>query len=182
MQRWEPGREVRLFKPFQAAAVGCLSAFLVPFAGYGAYATLTSRHTGPGDPIGNALVGVLWVGLPLIILGVCIWFSLPVLSVIDWASRTVVVARTRRTRSISFSDLTGVESRGVRTYHSGGKNQSSYNTYKVQTWIHAHGGAELVTETDDMREDPSTPYRCGLPLGVDLAAALGLAHRYTDYK
>ncbi len=182
VQAWEPGREIRLFKPFQAAAVGCISAVLVPFAGYGAYAMFTSRITGSGDPLGNFLVGLLWTGIPLVLLAAVVWHSLPVLSVIDWASRTVVVARTRRTRSMPFDELTGVESRGVRTYHSGGKNQSSYNSYRVQTWIHAHGGAELLAETDDMREDPTTPYRCGMPLGVDLAGAMGLDHRYTDYK
>ncbi len=179
---WEPGSEVRLFKPFQGAVLGCCSAFMLPFAAGGGYAAWQSLQTsGPGEWVG-VVFGLAWMIFVLAALVGLGLGCLPQLSVVEWTTRRITIVRTRSTREIAFADLTGIETRGVRTYHSGGKNSSSYHTYKIQTWAHARDGSEMLAETKDEREDPSTPYRGALPLGVDLAKALGVPHRYTDYK
>jgi hypothetical protein len=75
----------------------------------------------------------------------------------------------------------------VHTFHRGGKNSSSYHSYRCEVHLHRRDPAPankpvVLVKTTEFREDPDTPYRRALPLATELAEALGIERRVTDYS
>lgn len=183
---WSPGQEVRFEKPLGFAAFGCLPFVLAAGAGPLLFIGLGGR--GDVDPVARLMFSG-FIGLfGVVIAGVAaaaVVSSLPRRVVLDWTSRAITIAGLTSRKEIPFADLTTLELRGHRVYHS--SKNSSYHSYHCELRAHYSDPAtgqtktEMLVETNRFREDPDTPYRQALPLVTDLAGALHVERRITDY-
>jgi len=186
VESWEPRVEVRFRRRLGIAAVGCLPFTLLVLTGPLFFLFGSPR---PEDRlIASAVLGVFGLvfgGLAILVVAT----ALPRRVTLDWTSGRVEWRGAFRSRSVALSDVREIELRGIRQYHS--SKNSSYHSYRCAVVAHLRpnpaepapgpGEAELV-ETDRFREDPDTPYRMALPLATELAAALGVPRRVTDFS
>jgi hypothetical protein len=189
VEKWIPGREVALRKPMGLGAIGCL-----PFLAAGvlagpwvAYRTLMRTTATMSDKIGAPIVVTLFGLFVAILALVVVWSALPRRASVDWDARTITLGGLFKREQIGLAEVQALEARCVRTYHSGSKNSSSYYTYRCDVMVHRRGAAEdakplLLVSTTEFRHDSDTPYRRALPLVTELAEALGVPRRVTDYE
>jgi hypothetical protein len=121
-----------------------------------------------------------------LVAAVVIAAALPRRVTVDWSAQTITVGGLFRRKTIALADVTVLEMHCVRTYHSGGKNSSSYHSYRCDLQAHLRPGAGekkplVLVATRSFREDPDTPYRSTLPLATELAEAMGVSRRVTDF-
>ena len=188
--KWLPGREVQLRKPLGFAAVGCL-----PFAiaglllGPGSYVLSSARW--PEVAAFERFVPSVGLGIFGAIFGLialaAVAAALPRRLTIDWARQTISIGGLFTRSEIPLPDVAAIEAKCVRTYHSGGKNSSSYHSYRCEVLVHRRdpasaGESVVLVQTREFREDPDTPYRRTIPLVTELAEALGVPRRVTDYS
>ena len=188
--KWLPGRQVQLRKPLGFAAVGCL-----PFAiaglllGPGLYVLSASRR--PEVAAFERFVPSLGVGMFGLFVGLiallAVAAALPRRLTIDWARQSISIGGLFSRTEIPLPDVAAIEAKCVRTHHSGGKNSSSYHSYRCEVLVHRRDPASagkpvVLLQTREFREDPDTPYRRTLPLVTELAEALGVERRVTDYS
>lgn len=188
--KWLPGREVIFRKPLGGAAFGCL-----PFAiagllvGPGLFILSTSRR--PDTALADRLIPSAGLGFFGLIFGLialaAVASALPRRVTLDWARGTISIGGLFRRTEIPLQDVAAIEARCVHTHHQGGKNSASYHSYRCEVQVHrrdpASGGKPVVlVATREFREDPDTPYRRTLPLVTELAEALGVERRVTDYS
>ena len=188
--KWLPGRQVQLRKPLGFAAVGCL-----PFAiaglllGPGLYVLSASRR--PEVAAFERFVPSLGVGMFGLFVGLiallAVAAALPRRLTIDWARQSISIGGLFSRTEIPLPDVAAIEAKCVRTHHSGGKNSSSYQSYRCEVLVHRRDPASagkpvVLLQTREFREDPDTPYRRTLPLVTELAEALGVERRVTDYS
>jgi len=188
--KWLPGREVAFRKPVGGAAIGCLPFAVIGFlAGPALFFVSTSRR--PETALADRLVPSAFLGLFGVIIGgvalAAVAAALPHRATIDWARQTISMGGLFTRTEIPLADVFAVEARCVHTFHRGGKNSSSYHSYRCEVQLHrrdpAFAGQPLaLVKTTEFREDPDTPYRCTLPLVTELAEALGVERRVTDYS
>jgi hypothetical protein len=113
--------------------------------------------------------------------------ALPRRLTIDWSRQTLSIGGPFTRTEIPLPDVAAIEAKCVRTHHSGGKNSSSYHSYRCEVVVHRRdstsaGKPIVLVQTREFREDPDTPYRRTLPLVTELAEALGVERRVTDYS
>jgi len=188
--KWLPGRQVQLRKPLGFAAVGCL-----PFAiaglllGPGLYVLSASRR--PEVAAFERFVPSLGVGMFGLFVGLiallAVAAALPRRLTIDWARQSISIGGLFSRTEIPLPDVAAIEAKCVRTHHSGGKNSSSYQSYRCEVVVHRRDPASatkpvVLVQTREFREDPDTPYRRTIPLVTELAEALGVERRVTDYS
>ena len=188
--KWLPGRQVQLRKPLGFAAVGCL-----PFAiaglllGPGLYVLSASRR--PEVAAFERFVPSLGVGMFGLFVGLiallAVAAALPRRLTIDWARQSISIGGLFSRTEILLPDVAAIEAKCVRTHHSGGKNSSSYHSYRCEVLVHRRDPASagkpvVLLQTREFREDPDTPYRRTIPLVTELAEALGVERRVTDYS
>jgi len=188
--KWLPGRQVQLRKPLGFAAVGCL-----PFAiaglllGPGLYVLSASRR--PEVAAFERFVPSLGVGMFGLFVGLiallAVAAALPRRLTIDWARQSISIGGLFSRTEIPLPDVAAIEAKCVRTHHSGGKNSSSYHSYRCEVVVHRRDPASagkpvVLLQTREFREDPDTPYRRTIPLVTELAEALGVERRVTDYS
>ena len=188
--KWLPGRQVQLRKPLGFAAVGCL-----PFAiaglllGPGLYVLSASRR--PEVAAFERFVPSLGVGMFGLFVGLiallAVAAALPRRLTIDWARQSISIGGLFSRTEIPLPEVAAIEAKCVRTHHSGGKNSSSYHSYRCEVLVHRRDPASagkpvVLLQTREFREDPDTPYRRTIPLVTELAEALGVERRVTDYS
>jgi hypothetical protein len=188
--KWLPGRQVQLRKPLGFAAVGCL-----PFAiaglllGPGLYVLSASRR--PEVAAFERFVPSLGVGMFGLFVGLiallAVAAALPRRLTIDWARQSISIGGLFSRTEIPLPDVAAIEAKCVRPHHSGGKNSSSYHSYRCEVLVHRRDPASagkpvVLLQTREFREDPDTPYRRTIPLVTELAEALGVERRVTDYS
>jgi hypothetical protein len=188
--KWLPGRQVQLRKPLGFAAVGCL-----PFAiaglllGPGLYVLSASRR--PEVAAFERFVPSLGIGMFGLFVGLiallAVAAALPRRLTIDWARQSISIGGLFSRTEIPLPDVAAIEAKCVRTHHSGGKNSSSYHSYRCEVVVHRRDPASahkpvVLVQTREFREDPDTPYRRTIPLVTELAEALGVERRVTDYS
>jgi hypothetical protein len=188
--KWLPGREVAFRKPLGSSAIGCLPFAIVGFlAGPALFILSTSRR--PDTALADRLIPSAFLGLFGLIFGllglVAVVSGLPRRATIDWARQTITIGGLFARTEIPLADVSAVEARCVRTFHSGGKSSSSYHSYRCEVQMHRRDPASagkpvVLVKTPEFREDPDTPYRRTLPLVTELAEALGVERRVTDYS
>jgi hypothetical protein len=187
---WSPQREVRFEKPFGWGALGCLPFVVTGFLAGPAVFVLTGRH--PQNDLSGRIVASLFLGFFGLVIGgvalLVVYGALPRRVVLDWSARTIRISGLFRQAELAFGDLGGLVLKCVRTYHSGGKNSSSYNSYRCEISAQLRDPSSttqepvLLVKTNECREDPDTPYRQTLPLVTELAAALSLRRHVIDYE
>jgi hypothetical protein len=187
--KWLPGREVGFHRPFGAIAIGCLPFAIAGFLiGPGLFILSTSRR--PDAALADRLIPSVVIGLIGLVIGAAavgtIVMALPRRVTIDWNARTITVGGLFRRTEIPMDDVVAVECRCVHTLHRGGKSSSTYHSYRCEVQLHrrhpAPDGKPLeLLGTMNFREDPDSPYRRTLPLVTELAEALGVERRVTDY-
>jgi hypothetical protein len=187
---WLPGREVRFQKPLGIAAIGCLP-FVIAGLLTGPALFLFSTSRRPETALADRLVPSAFFGLFGLIVGAValavVAAALPRRAVIDWSRQTIAVGGLLTRTEIPLADVFAIEARCVHTFHRGGKNSASYHSYRCEVQFHrrdpALAGQPLtLVKTTEFREDPDTPYRRTLPLVTELAEALGVERRVTDYS
>jgi hypothetical protein len=188
--KWLPGREVSFHRPFGTIAIGCLPFAIAGFLiGPGLFILSTSRR--PDAALADRLIPSAVIGLIGLVIGAAavgtIVMALPRRVTLDWNARTITVGGLFRRTEIPMDDVVAVECRCVHTQHRGGKNSSTYHSYRCEVQLHTRHPApdgkplQLLT-TMDFREDPDQPYRRTLPLVTELAEALGVERKVTDYS
>jgi hypothetical protein len=187
--KWLPGREVTFRRPL-GLGLGCLPfAVAALLAGPALFVISTSRR--PETALADRLVPSAFLGVFGLFFGVialsAVVSALPRRVTIDWARQAITIGGLFTRTEIPLADVHAVEARCVRTLHSGGKNKSSYQTYRCEVQAHrrdpaANSKAVVLVQTSEFREDPDTPYRRTLPLVTELAEALGVERRITDYS
>lgn len=111
--------------------------------------------------------------------------ALPRRVALDWGARAITLAGLTSRKEIPFVDVSALELRCLRVYHS--SKSSSYHSYHCEVRAHyadpttGQTKTEVLVETNRFREDPDTPYQQALPLVTDLAGALHVERRVTDY-
>lgn len=198
--KWLPGREVDFHQPMDVGAVlGCLPLALAGFAFGPAVYVLGATHHPYAALFDPAIPLPVWGLLGLIVGGLFLGFvisALPRRVTLDWREQTITVGGRFSKSQIAFADVVAVEADCKRTYHSGKSSSSSgrgtdgpsYHTYRCDVRIHRRGtgtpaaASVVLVRTGEFREDPDTPYRRTLPLVTELAEALGVPRRVTDYR
>jgi hypothetical protein len=179
---WEPGVLVRFEKPARLAALGCLPFSLLMLAGPAAF-ILIMRHADPATRLGAAafaLVLGLVLGGGALAVGID---GLPRRVTIDWAAGRIGIWRLGKRTEIPTYDATAVELVCLR--HRPSKGPTTYRC-EVKVWRRDrdHDNEERATtlaETRSFAGDADTPYGHALPLATELAAALRVPRRITDY-
>lgn len=187
VQTWEPRREVRFGKGLGFAAIGCLPFTLLVLAGP---VLLYLSADGAADRQQDRFVVAGVLGLLGLVFGglaiAAVVSSLPRSVSLDWTRGTVERRGAFKTRTFMLSEIRELELKCVRQYHS--SKNSSYHSYRCEVVAHLRANppeparAETIVETTRFREDADSPYRIGLPLATELAAALGVPRRVTDFS
>jgi hypothetical protein len=179
--RWAPGDEVRVDKPLEGAAMGCLPVAILGLAA-GPVFWYLSRQT-IGTLIISAL-GLLFGGLALVLVAT----SLPRRVRLAWADRELVVSGLLTRRRIPFDSLAALELRCVRLWNErGSRGQSAHRMYYCTLQAQVRGSNTTDTKAVELmstlqfEDDPEAPYDATLPLTRQLADALGIPWRVIDY-
>ena len=188
--KWRPGREVAFRKPLGGSAIGCLPFAIAGFlVGPGLFILSTSRR--PDTALADRLIPSAFLGFFGLIFGLialaAVASALPRRVTLDWARGTISIGGLFRRTEIPLQDVAAIEARCVHTHHQGGKNSASYHSYRCEVLVHRRDPASagkpvVLVATREFREDPDTPYRRTLPLVTELAEALGVERRVTDYS
>jgi len=188
VERWEPGREVVLRRPFGWQALGCVVLLLSMFGGITAMFLLGAvQAVGPERYI-FAFIGL--VGAVAVIGGLtsALRKSMPRRATVDWGARVIRVRGLLGGTEMPFDGVREIEVRGDKHVRPSGRGSTGGVFYCCQIVVHGTprgetGVRELVlTETLTTKGDPTSPVRGARPLGVELADSLGVPHRYTDYS
>jgi len=186
---WNPGSEVRFRKPLSFAAVGCLPFTLLVFTGPASFFFIHAvGATGGGETL-QRLVVAAFLGVFGLIFGaiaiVGVASALPRTALVDWTSRSIQVRTLTKRRLIPFEAVRAVEMKALHHVSSG---KSTRHHYWCEVGLHLRGqesGAltyDPLVATERARDDPDTPYKTALPLATELAKALGVARRISDYS
>jgi hypothetical protein len=178
---WAPGDEVRIDKPLEGAAMGCLPVAILGLAAGPVFWYLF--HHAIGTLIVGAL-GLLFGGLGLAL----VVTSLPRRMRIAWADRELVVSGLFTRRRIPFERLAALELRCVRQWNDRGRrSHPAHRTYSCTLQVEVRGSNPTDTKpvglmsTLEFEDDPEAPYDATLPLTRQLADALGIPWRVIDY-
>jgi hypothetical protein len=180
VREWKPGERVVFHRPFSWGLLGCLPFAIAPVA------LQVVLALGYGTVTGSAAILHVFLGvfslLGVVMFGVALAGTWPRRASIDWSTRRIHAGREP---AIPLSAVTAVELRGVKAHHKPSKG-ASYWTYHCEIDVH-HAGADGATttrlvETSSTRDDGVEPWRCALPLVSELARALGVERRVTDFS
>lgn len=182
---WEPRRRV-VFRRGVGAAVGCLPFTLLVLTGPAFY-LLSSLGPAERLPV-SILLGMFGLFLGALA-AAAVAASLPRSVVLDWEDGSLERRGVFKRRRFALADVRELELKCVRQHHS--SKNSSYYSHRCALVVHlgpdpeqpARGPrVETLVETARFREDPETPYRMALPPATELAAALGVPRRVTDFS
>ena len=186
---WTPGSEVRFRKPLSLAAIGCLPFTLLVLAGPMAFFFIRMVGANDGRDTGSRLVVTLVLGLFGLLFGViamvAVASSLPRTARVDWTTRTVEVRTLTKRRQIAFEAIQTVEMKALH-HLSTGKSPRHYYWCEVGLRVRDDTTGDVVYEalvtTQRLQDDPDAPPRIALPLATDLAKALQVPRRVSDYS
>lgn len=171
---WAPGDEVRIERPFDKTAIGCLptllGGLLIGPASLAVKASLVSV-------ILTSIIGLLVAFLS----GFLIRAFGPKRTVISWRERTLAFKGWLGWRRVPFDELAAIELRCVREHHS--SKHRSGNFYACEILAHFKVGSKPleIANTESFSKDPETPYDNALPLVTELGRALAIERRVTEY-
>ena len=186
---WTPGSEVRLRKPFSFAAIGCLPFTLLVFAGPAAFLFIRAVGANDGSDTGQRLIVSMVLGLFGLVFGliaiVVVVSSLPRTALLDWTARLVEFRTLTKRRQIAFEAVQAVEMKALH-HLSTGKSPTHYYWCEVGLHLRDQGSGALAYEalvaTERVQDDPDGPPRMALPLATELAKALRVPRRLSDYS
>lgn len=188
---WVPGTEIRFEKPLSLAFFVRLPLTLMVFAGPAMWIAMGRRHLAQPDlkgqiglSVGVGLIG-LWLGLSNLSAALR---ARPETVAFHWPSGLLRISG-RRSVAIPLAAITAIEVRGVwLAFYSRGGSEISDRIirYKGQLWAHHGASATSPTpiellETEFVDEDPAAAMREASTVASELAAALGVEHRVTDF-
>jgi len=186
---WTPGSEVRFRKPLSLIAIGCLPFTLLVFAGPMAFFSIRMVGGNDGGDTGSRLLVSLLLGLFGLLFGViamvAVASSLPRTALVDWTTRQVELRTLTKRRQFGFEAIQSVEMKALH-HLSTGKSPRHYYWCEVGLHVRSDTTGDLVyealVETERLNDDPDGPPRVALPLATDLAKALRVPRRVTDYS
>jgi hypothetical protein len=187
VERWEPGTQVTLRRPFGWVVLGFVGLLLAAFGGITVLFLLGALGAEGSERYVFAFIGL--VGGVAVVSGLvnAIRNSVPRRTTVDWAAQVIRVRGPWSTTEIPFDGLREIEVRGHKHIRPASKGSPGGVYYRCLVVAHGMprgetGVRELVlTETHTTSGDAATPVRSAQPLGVELAEALGVPHRYTDF-
>ena len=188
---WAPGTEIRFEKPRSFAFFVRLLLTLMVFAGPAMWIAMGRRHLAQPDPKGqiwlSAVVGLvgLWLGLSNLSAA---RRALRETVAFDWRSGLLRVSG-RRSVKIPLAAITAIEVTGITESRISRLDGDMSSTPYYKCLLQAHyrissttpAGTLALVETEFATDDPAAPMRQASTLAAELAAALGVEHRVTDY-
>ena len=111
--------------------------------------------------------------------------AVPRTVVVDWNKREVEVRRLMKRRRIAFEAIQSVEMKALHHLSSG---RNPRHNYWCEVGLHVrddktgNGTYEALVESERLQDDPDSPPRVTLPLATELANALGVPRRISDYS
>jgi hypothetical protein len=186
---WTPGTEVRFRKPLSMFAIGCLPFTLLVFAGPLAFFFIRMVGATDGTETGSRLLVSVVLGLFGLLFGViamvAVASSLPRTALVDWTTRKVEVRTLTKRRQIVFDEVQAVEMKALH-HLSTGKSPRHYYWCEVGLQVRNETTGDVAYEvllaTERLTDDPDAPPRIALPLATELAKALGVPRRVSDYS
>jgi hypothetical protein len=186
---WTPGSEVRFRKPLSLAAIGCLPFTLLVFAGPAAFFFIRMVGANDGSDTGSRLVVSVVLGLFGLIFGliaiVAVASSLPRTALLDWTTRQVELRTLTKRRQLAFEAIQAVEMKALH-HLSTGKTPRHYYWCEVGLHVRSDTSGDVAYEalvaTERITDDPDAPPRMALPLATELATALRVPRRVSDYS
>jgi hypothetical protein len=186
---WAPGTEIRFEKPRSFAFFLHLPLTLMVFAGPAMWISMGRRQQPDlaGQVVVSAVVALLglWLGRSNL---AAARRALRETIAFHWPSGRLLISG-RRSVNVPLAAITAIEVRGLWTAFSSRTESDMSNDwvirYRCQLWAH-HGASttptptELVT-TEFIEEDRAAAMREASTVASELAAALGVEHRVTDY-
>ncbi len=186
--RWDPGRDVWLSReatPGQAVrnALGCGGLFL--FGTAVVWVASMAWDLPAFLPAVTTTGGLALYGLTVL------HYRRRALSGqvrVDWWNRRISIERFGERVEVPFDIVERIEVVALRNEHLSTEGQTPYATYRVQIFARLTRAlreamrTEMIVETKETRDDPETPYRSGLPFGIELARAIGVPCEYRDFK
>jgi hypothetical protein len=185
---WRPGLEARFHKPLTMGAILGLPFTLLLFAGPAVFFFIQSVAA-PGSPLAPRLALSAFVGVFGLVFGfialVVVSSALPRRVAVDWTERMIEIRKPTGRQRIPFATVQALEMKAIHRVLKG-KN-STRHVYSCEVALHVKDpdtGALSCTPlvaTESLTDDPDTPYRATLPLATELAQALGVPRRVSDY-
>ena len=187
VERWEPGQRVVLRRPLGLAALGCAVLFLAAFGGIAALFVAGAIEAAGPEKYIFALIGAVAAVTVLGGLASAVRKSLPRSVTVDWAAGVLRVGRLLGAIEMPLDGLHELEVRGCKNVRPASRGTSGGVSYWCE--VVAHGAVRgqtgmrevVLVDTFTLQGDPTGPVHAARPLAAELAAALGIEHRYTDY-
>jgi hypothetical protein len=181
IETWTPGVQVRMRKPWSLAHFGCLPFTLFVLLGPAAFFGLEIPELLPRLIVTfmATIFGLIFGAIAIAV----VWDAFPKLVDIDWGTRKVTLKTLRRSLEIPFEALSGIEFKAVHSV-SRGKNSTTHSYHcEIRALLRAGGveTSEELVRTSRFQSNPDEPYRMALPLATELAKALRLERRFTNY-
>ncbi len=184
VEAWKPGHLVSFHAPGHYGALGCLTLFLSPFL----LAGLMPLWEGITVPKASSLgFAALWYSILALFFASVGSGCRGSTAQVDWKQGTLWASWILGKRMARLEEVKRIEVVGRRGQRSEGEDGPTYDVYSCQVLAvcsDASGTTHRIrlTQTDDAREDPDTPYRAAWPLAEALAEALKVPARYKDYR
>jgi hypothetical protein len=183
VDEWTPGERVLFRKPFGwLGPLGCLPFVAAPLGLAVACLVRWVSHQRTDEIVGAGFF--LAVGaVPLLLFYLILRSAWPRQATLDWRTRRMTVSGVP---PLALSALRAVELRGVKIYHTPSRSRP-YWTYHCDVLVdhdhpvHGVPTSTVIVSTQRFVDDSATPWRMGVPLVTDLAQALGIEKRLTDY-
>jgi hypothetical protein len=110
---------------------------------------------------------------------------------LDWGPRTISIREGSRTQVIPMADVAALELDGRHQAEGGGGGGTGTHSNNVVIhryhcvvrlhWRDAGAPASATLVETNVADEPDAPYRQAIPLVTELARALGVERRVTDY-
>ena len=187
---WAPGTEIRFEKPLSLAFFVRLPMTLAVLAGPAMWVSMGRRHVPDlkGQLIVSVVVAIVgfWLGRSNFAAALR---ALPERITFDLRSGRFRISGYRRPMEMPLSAITAIEVRGVIESRSSRAESDMHSTPYYKCLLQAHsrasGSAPARTldlaETEFVANDPATSMREASTVASELAAALGVEHRVTDF-
>jgi hypothetical protein len=190
---WRPGVEISFEKPLSYAFFLRLPLSLAVLFGPALWIAMGRQLRKPdlvAQAVLSAVVGLvgLWLGLSNFKAAMR---ALPERITFHWPSKRLLrVSRFRGSFEVPLDAVTAIEVKGVREVRLSGDGDVRHETptYKCVLLAHcaasatAAAGTITLAETEFVDKDHAAPMRQASTVAGELASALGVEHRVTDYR
>lgn len=186
LEVWQPGRLVRLRRPFGFAAIGCLPGVLLVLAGPAAF-VVTGLFE--GNTTSDRVFIACFAGLFGLVLGgisaAAVYSGLPRTIVFDWGERRLRIQGLFGRSEHDFSEIRAIGMTSQRLSQRSRVDLGAATYYCQVTALVGEPGAPprpvILVSTSPPSATWQAPYHACLPLVSELSHSLGVARDLGNY-